>query len=81
MLLFAKYSNVFDFIAQKGSDLIYIQVAYLLNTEKVIEREFGNLLKIKDNFMKVVVSLDEVRFDKKQGIIHIRPWEMKELLG
>jgi len=46
----------------------------------VIEREFGNLLKIKDNLMKVVVSLDEARFDTKQGIIHIRPWEMKELL-
>ena len=72
--------NEIDFVAQKGSDLVYVQVAYLLNSEKVIEREFGNLLKIKDNLMKVVVSLDEARFDTKQGIIHIRPWEMKELL-
>lgn len=58
-----------DFIAQKGEDIKYIQVAYLLSDEKVREREFGNLLKINDNYEKIVVSADEFATDFK-GIKH-----------
>jgi predicted AAA+ superfamily ATPase len=59
-----------DFVAQKGNDVKYIQVAYLLPDEKVREREFGNLLKIEDNFEKIVVSADEFTTDYK-GIKHL----------
>ena len=59
-----------DFVAQKGSETKYIQVAYLLPDEKVREREFGNLLKIKDNYEKIVVSADEFAGDLK-GIRHL----------
>lgn len=68
-----------DFIAQKADKTIYMQVTYLLSHEKVIEREFGNLLKIKDNHQKYVVSLDEVKFSSFEGIIHIHPWELDEI--
>ena len=44
---------------------------YLLANKNTIEREFGNLLKIKDNFQKIVISLDETKFDSFEGIIHI----------
>jgi len=47
-----------DFVAEKGNERIYIQVAYLLSEQATIEREFGNLLKIKDNYPKYVVSMD-----------------------
>lgn len=35
-----------DFICEKASEKLYVQVALKLNAEKTIEREFGNLLKI-----------------------------------
>ncbi len=59
-----------DFVIQKGNDTKYIQVAYQLPNKKVREREFGNLLKIEDNFEKIVVSSDEFATDYK-GIRHI----------
>jgi uncharacterized protein len=59
-----------DFVAQKGKETKYVQVAYLLSDEKVREREFGNLLKIEDNYEKIVVSADEFVEDYK-GIRHM----------
>ena len=47
----------------------YYQVAYLLATEDVIEREFGAYKDIQDNYPKYVLSMD--RFDfSRYGIIH-----------
>lgn len=70
-----------DFIAEKNNRIIYIQVAYLLTGDKTIEREFGNLEKINDNYPKYVVSLDDVKFNNVKGIQHFRPWELEtELL-
>lgn len=60
-----------DFIAQKGEAKIYIQVAYLITDEKVKQREFGNLLLIKDNYPKYVVSLDPVPMGQYNGIKHM----------
>lgn len=47
-----------DFIATKNNEKVYIQVTYLLNDNNTIEREFGNLLEIKDNYPKYVISYD-----------------------
>jgi predicted AAA+ superfamily ATPase len=58
-----------DFIAEKQEEKIYIQVAYLLTDEKTIEREFGNLMQINDNFPKMVLSLDEFWTQNRQGVI------------
>jgi len=41
-----------------------------------MEREFGNLLMIKDNHEKIVISLDDVKYSDYEGIRHIRPWEL-----
>lgn len=48
-----------DFIVEKWRDKKYIQVAYLLENEQTRQREFWNLLEIKDNYQKIVLSLDE----------------------
>ena len=68
-----------DFVAIKGNEIKYVQVAYQLPDEKVREREFGNLLKIEDNYEKIVVSADEFAVDYK-GIrhLHIRKFLNKE---
>lgn len=61
-----------DFVAEKENETIYIQVAYLLADEKVIQREFGNLNEIKDHFPKYVVSMDEFPIRSSfKGIKHI----------
>jgi predicted AAA+ superfamily ATPase len=49
-----------DFIAQKSGEKIYVQVAYMLTNEGTINREYGNLLEISDNFPKYVVTMDEL---------------------
>ncbi|MCK9305234.1 MAG: ATP-binding protein [Bacteroidales bacterium] len=49
-----------DFVAQKAGNKIYVQVAYMLTNKDTINREFGNLLKIPDNFPKYVVTMDEI---------------------
>ena len=61
-----------DFVAGKQGEKIYIQTCYLLHDQKTIDREFGNLLAINDNYPKLVISMDEV-FGKNtyQGIQHI----------
>lgn len=66
-----------DFVAQKSEKTIYVQVCYLLSSQKVIDREFGNLLIIKDNHEKFVVSLDDLEFSNYEGIKHLHPWELK----
>ena len=68
--------NEIDFVAEKGDNTLYFQVAYLLNDKKTAEREFGNLLMIKDNYEKSVISLDDVKFSEYKGIKHIFPWEL-----
>lgn len=67
-----------DFVAQKAQKTAYYQVAYLMNEPATIEREFGNLLAINDNYEKSVISLDEIRFSDYKGIQHLRPWELVE---
>ena len=64
------YDYEIDFIARKNQDIIYIQVAYLLPDEPTVKREFGNLQKIKDNYPKFVVTMDDQRFDTYDGIMH-----------
>lgn len=59
-----------DFVAQRQSERIYIQMTYLLASEENIEREFGAYRNIRDNYPKYVLSLDE--FDlSRDGIIHM----------
>ena len=60
-----------DFICERDGNRIYIQVAYLIPDEKVRDREFGNLLDIKDNYRKIVVSLDEYTLKNYKGIEHL----------
>ena len=48
-----------------------VQVALRLDEPKTIEREFGNLLKIKDNYPKFVVTNDRFYGNTFNGIKHI----------
>ncbi|MEA1898177.1 MAG: ATPase, partial [Bacteroidota bacterium] len=50
---------------------IYIQVAYRIDDQKTHDREFGNLLKINDNYRKIVVTMDDYIEGSYEGIEHI----------
>ncbi len=62
-----------DFVAEKksqrGLDRIYVQVSYLIASEKTREREFRALKEISDNYKKLVLSLDNFTSDS-DGIVH-----------
>lgn len=57
-----------DFIAEKNGERRYIQVALTLLEEKTMEREFGNLQKIQDNYPKMVVTMDTFSGNSVEGI-------------
>jgi len=59
-----------DFSAKKGSEKLYVQVAYLLATAETVEREFSPLEAIPDNYPKYVLSMDEVD-RSRNGIRHL----------
>ncbi len=61
-----------DFVAEKKNRKMYVQVSYLISDQATLEREFGNLLAIKDNYKKIVVSMDNISFDDYEGIEHYR---------
>lgn len=57
-----------DFVARDVNGLEYFQVSYLLADDSTVEREFGSLEAIGDNYPKTVLSLD--RFDRSRNGIH-----------
>ena len=59
-----------DFLALKDGNLKYIQVAYKLESDDTIQREFGAYDVILDNHPKYVISLDE-RDYSRNGIKHL----------
>ncbi|GHT15405.1 ATPase [Bacteroidia bacterium] len=60
-----------DFVCTKNGETLYVQVTVELSTQKIIDREFGNLLKIKDNYPKIVVSGERSFENTYEGIEHI----------
>lgn len=60
-----------DFVAVKNGEKIYVQVALALVEEKTLDREFGNLKKVKDNYPKMVVTLDSFSGNTVDGIMVI----------
>lgn len=65
-----------DFVAERKDERIYIQVAHTIIEDKTYQREFGNLLAIRDNYPKYVITMDEYTGDNEQGIIckSLRTW-------
>ena len=64
------YKKEIDFVAIKGNKKCFIQVAYLLQNEETIKREFGAYEKITDASPKYVLSLDKIDLGH-DGIIHL----------
>lgn len=67
-----------DFICDKLDTRIYVQVTLSLASEDVKKREYGNLLAVKNNYKKIVITADEYKADSVEGIetINIRDFLM-----
>lgn len=57
-----------DFVASRDNEKVYIQVALEISDPATMEREYGNLLKIDDNFPKMVVTRDGFDGNTYEGI-------------
>jgi predicted AAA+ superfamily ATPase len=60
-----------DFVCTRNGETLYVQVAIELSTPETITREFGNLLKIRDNYPKMVVSGERSFENSYEGIEHV----------
>lgn len=61
-----------DFVGEKNGSRLYVQVCLTVDNETTSQREFGNLLKIEDNFPKLVVTLnDAFTGESREGILHL----------
>lgn len=67
-----------DFIAEKRyggqTKKLYIQVSYLISSDKTHEREFRSLQSISDNYRKIVLSLSPIPTGM-DGIEHIKLYD------
>ncbi len=59
-----------DFVGDRAGERMYVQVAYLMESEATRQREFGAYESVPDNYPKYVVSMDEVDFSQN-GILHL----------
>ncbi len=69
-----------DFIASRSDRKVYLQSTYLLIDEATIEREYASLQDIGDNYEKMVVSLDDLTMPSRNGIRHVRAWELQDII-
>ncbi|MDR0657223.1 MAG: ATP-binding protein, partial [Treponema sp.] len=60
-----------DFIATRREEKLYIQVCYLLANSETADREFGPLLEIRDQYPKLVLSLDPVWQYSREGVLRM----------
>ena len=70
-----------DFVALRGEQKIYLQVCWQMSSSETAEREYSPLLAIHDQYRKYIVSLDEIRLSNNEGVEHIYPWELKNIIG
>ena len=68
-----------DFIAINGNDPEYYQVTMSVLSEDVRAREFGALESIRDNFTKVVLTMDRFNLGTYNGIkvVNVIDWMLR----
>ncbi len=57
-----------DFIAENQQGRLYIQVCYLLASRETVDREYGALERIRDNYPKLILSIDTTPPADRGGI-------------
>ena len=68
-----------DFVAEKPKEKIYVQVTESMQSPETRERELKPLRAIKDNYEKIVISMDRDYINSYDGIkaINLTDWLLK----
>ena len=72
-------STEVDFVAEKPNEKIYVQVTESMQSPETRERELKPLRAIKDNYEKIVISMDRDYINSYDGIkaINLTDWLLK----
>lgn len=79
-----KYANSeVDFVAQKNGVLTYFQVTADMTNESTFDREMTPLKNIKDNYEKIVLTLDKFSVGNYEGIkvLNLIDWLLEKGLN
>jgi len=69
-----------DFIARKGDSIQYVQVSASLTEQSTFEREMASLRAIKDNYPKIILTLDRFTLGNYDGteVKNVIDWLLNE---
>ena len=62
------YEYEIDFVAENPNEIIYLQVSLSISEEKVRDREIRSLENIKDNYEKIILTMDKTINQDFNGI-------------
>lgn len=74
-----KIGNVeVDFVASNAGEKIYYQVTQTIASDQTRERELRPLIQIRDNYEKIILTMDKVTADSIDGIkiVNVVEWLM-----
>lgn len=69
-----------DFVATKGARTLFIQVAYQVEDEATMEREYAPFRQILGVGEKILITMDDDILPARDGVRHIQAWNMTEAL-